>query len=212
MLKKILIVVAVAIAGLLAYVATKPDTFRVERSILVGAPPERIYPLIADFRQWTQWSPYEKLDPAMKRTYSGASSGLGAIYAWDGNKDTGAGRMEIDEVTPPSKIHIRLDFLRPFESSNIAEFTMMPEGDATRISWVMHGPANYVSKLMDTLFDMDQMIGKDFEAGLATLKSLAEAPVETPAAPPAGPATETPASPAETPQDPPAISGSPSHS
>ncbi|PPE75561.1 polyketide cyclase [Solimonas fluminis] len=190
MIKKILIVVAVAIAGLLVYAATQPDTFRVERTILVKAPPERIYPLIADFRQWTRWSPYEKLDPALKRTYSGAGSGMGAIYAWDGNKDIGAGRMEIDETTPPSRIRIKLDFFRPFEARNIAEFTMTPEGDATRLGWAMHGPANYLSKLMGTLFDMDQMIGKDFETGLGTLKSLAELP----------------ATPAENPQAPPAVS------
>lgn len=201
MLKKILIVIAVAVAGLLVYAATRPDTFRVERTTLVQAPPERIYPLIADFRRWTQWSPYEKLDPALKRTYSGAESGLGAIYAWDGNKDIGAGRMEIDEVTPPTKIRIKLDFFRPFESRNIAEFTMTPEGDATRLGWAMHGPANYLSKLMGTLFDMDAMVGKDFETGLATLKSLAEAPAAAP-----GPAVETPAVPAQTPQDPPAVS------
>lgn len=184
MLKKILIVVAVAIAGLLLYAATKPDVFRVERSTLVNAPPENIYPLIADFHQWTKWSPYEKLDPAMKRTYGGAESGLGANYAWDGNKDIGAGRMEIDEATPPSKIHIKLDFLRPFEANNRAEFTMTPEGDGTRLTWAMHGPANFISKLMGTLFDMDKMVGKDFETGLAALKAEAEAaPAPAPAEP-----------------------------
>lgn len=198
MLKKILIVIAVAIAGLLVYAATQPDSFRVERSTLVNAAPESVYPLIADFHQWTKWSPYEKLDPALKRTYSGADSGLGAIYAWDGNKDIGAGRMEITEVTPPQVITIKLDFFRPFESSNVAEFTMTPEGSATRVAWAMHGPANYLSKLMGVLFDMDQMIGKDFEAGLATLKTLAEA---TPAPPPA----EAPA-PDVAPQEPPAVS------
>lgn len=191
MLKKILIVVAVAIAGLLAYAATKPDVFRVERSALVKAPPEAIYPLIADFRQWTKWSPYEHLDPALKRTYGGADNGLGATYAWEGNKDVGAGRMEITETTAPSKIGIKLDFLRPFESSNRAEFTMTPEGEGTRVTWAMQGPANFMSKLMGTLFDMDKMVGKDFEKGLQTLKAEAEAaPPPAPAEPPApaGPA------------------------
>ena len=207
MLKKILIVIAVLIAGWLVYAATQPNTFRVERTTLVNAPPGNIYPLIADFHRWTEWSPYEKLDPALKRTYSGADSGQGAIYAWDGNKDIGAGRMEITEVTPPNGIVIKLDFFRPFESSNVAEFTMTPEGNATRVAWAMHGPANYLSKLMGTLFDMDKMVGKDFETGLATLKSLAEsAPATAPAEAPAAPATESPAAPAETPQDPPTVS------
>ncbi|AXQ30119.1 polyketide cyclase [Solimonas sp. K1W22B-7] len=188
MIKKILIALALAIAALLGYAATQPDIFRVERSTVVQAPAEQIYPLIADFHRWTQWSPYEKLDPALKRTYGGAESGLGASYAWEGDKNVGSGRMEITEATAPSKIGIKLDFMVPFEAHNQAEFTLQPEGSGTRVSWAMHGPANFMSKLMGTLFNMDKMVGGDFEKGLATLKSVAEAtpaaPAEIPAAAP----------------------------
>lgn len=183
MIKKILIVIAMAILALLGYAATKPDIFRVERSTVVQAPAEQIYPLIADFHRWTEWSPYEHLDPALKRTYGGAESGLGATYGWEGNKSVGSGHMEIIGATAPSKIGIKLDFIAPFEAHNQAEFTLAPEGSGTRITWAMHGPANYMAKLMHTLFDMDKMVGGDFEKGLATLKSVAEAAPATPAAP-----------------------------
>lgn len=193
MIKKILIALALAIAALLGYAATRPDTFRVERSVVVQAPAAQIYPLIADFHRWTAWSPYEHLDPAMKRTYGGAESGVGATYAWDGNNKIGAGRMEITEATPPSKIGIKLDFLRPFEASNIAEFTLAPEGSGTRVTWAMQGPANFMSKLMGTLFDMDKMVGKDFETGLATLKTLGEVSVPAPEPAPSPVAEPAPA-------------------
>ena len=174
MFKKILLVVAVLIGALLVYAATKPDDFRVQRSASIKAPPEKIYALIADFKQWRTWSPYEKLDPQMKRTLSGADSGQGAVYAWDGDDKAGAGRMEITEARPGSLVGIKLDFLKPFEAHNKAEFTLAPEGEATRVTWSMYGPQPYFAKLMGTFFDMDHMIGKDFEAGLATLKSATE--------------------------------------
>jgi len=126
MLKIVVVIVAVVLAlgvGILAYAATKPDTFRVQRTARVKAPPERIFPLIEAFDNWTAWSPYEKRDPAMKRTRSGAASGKGAVYAWDGNSQVGKGRMEITETVPASKIVIRLDFMKPFEAHNVAEFT-----------------------------------------------------------------------------------------
>ena len=168
------VALAIAIAAVLILAATKPDRFSVQRAITVKAPPETIFPLIDDFHQWGSWSPYEHKDPAMKRSFSGAESGKGAVYAWDGNKNVGSGRMEILDASAPSKIQIKLDFFTPFEGHNTAEFTMLPQGDATSLTWLMHGPAPFMSKLMQVFMNMDSMIGKDFEVGLANLKGLAE--------------------------------------
>jgi uncharacterized protein YndB with AHSA1/START domain len=170
------VVLAVAIAIVLILAAAKPNTFSVQRAIQVKAPPEKIFPLINDFHQWTAWSPWENKDPAMRRTFSGSPSGKGAVYAWDGNKNVGSGRMEILETSSPSKIIIKLDMFKPFEGHNTAEFTMLPQGDAatTNISWVIHGPAPFMSKVMQVFMNMDTMIGKDFETGLANLKRLTE--------------------------------------
>ena len=174
MFKTIAIVVAVLIAGVLVFAATRPDAFRVERSVSIKAPPEKIYPYFDDFNRWAVWSPWEKLDPSMKRSFSGAASGKGAAYAWEGNSKVGAGRMEVLESTPFSKLLIKLDFLKPFEGHNITEYTLEPAGDSTKVRWAMYGPAPYVSKLMGVFVSMDSMIGKDFEAGLANLKAAAE--------------------------------------
>lgn len=173
MIEIIAIVVVVLLAGVLVFAATKPDIFRVARSMRIDAPPEKIVALIDDFHRWGAWSPYEKLDPAMQRTYSGAASGVGARYAWDGNAKAGAGSMEITESSA-RKIAIKLDFSRPFASHNIAGFVLEPQSDATDVTWSMHGPAPFVSKLMQVFFSMDRMVGKDFETGLASLKAAAE--------------------------------------
>lgn len=170
----IAVVLAVAIAVVLILAATKPDQFAVQRSATVRAPPEKIFALINDFHQWGSWSPYEHKDPAMKRTFSGAESGKGAVYAWDGDKNVGTGRMEIIETSVPSKIVIKLDFYTPFEAHNMAEFTMLPQGDATSVSWRMHGPAPFMARIMHVFINIDKMVGKDFEAGLANLKRLTE--------------------------------------
>lgn len=174
MLKIIAIVVAVAIVALLGYAATKPNHFRIARSTVIKAPPEKIYALIDDFHQWRAWSPYEKLDPAMTRTYGGPASGLGSTYAWNGDGKAGAGRMEIIEAAAPSKLVTRLDFTKPMEAHNRAIFTLVPEGDATRVTWAMEGPSPFLFKVMDVIFNMDRMAGKDFETGLANLKAEAE--------------------------------------
>src|SRR6266446_5961535 len=142
------IVIAIAIAIILILAATKPDTFRVQRATTVKAPPERIFSLINDFHQWGSWSPFENKDPAMKRSYSGAVDGKGAVYGWEGNKNVGSGRMEILDTSKPSKIVIKLDFFTPFEGHNTAEFTMLPQGDATSLTWLMHGSAPFMSKVM----------------------------------------------------------------
>ena len=174
MLKTIALVVAVLIAGVLIFAATKPDTFSVQRSATIKAPPEKVFAVLNDFHRWTEWSPWEKLDPAMKRTLGGANAGKGATYAWEGNSKAGAGRMEIIESAPSSKVGIQLDFIKPFEGHNLAEFTLVPQGDGTQVNWVMHGPAPFISKLMQVFISMDAMIGKDFEEGLANLKAVAE--------------------------------------
>lgn len=173
MIKKILIVIAVLIAALLGYAATKPDSFRVERSASIKAPPEKIFPLINDFHSWAAWSPYEKIDPTMKRAFSGAPSGKSAVYEWEGNNQVGQGRMEILESTPPSKIKIQLTFIKPMEGHNIAEFTLAPNGDTTKVTWAMQGPMPFVAKVMSIFCNMDHMIGKDFETGLTNLKTIA---------------------------------------
>ena len=170
----IAVILAVAIAVVLILAATKPNKLRVQRAISIKAPPERIFSLISDFHQWLAWSPYEQKDPAMKRTYGGAERGTGAVYAWDGDGNVGSGRMEILETSAPQKIVIKLDFFKPFEGHNTAEFTMLPQGDGTHVTWLMHGPANFMSRLIQVFLNLDKMIGKDFEAGLANLKTLTE--------------------------------------
>jgi hypothetical protein len=170
----IAIVLAVAIAAVLILAATKPDRFSVRRSATINASADKVFPLIADFHEWRKWSPWEDRDPELKRTYGGAERGKGAVYAWEGNKNVGSGRMEILEANSPSLVKIQLDFLKPFEAHNIAEFTMLPQGNATNLSWVMSGPAPFMSKLMQVFMSFDKMIGKDFEAGLAKIKSVSE--------------------------------------
>lgn len=160
--------------GILGMAAMQPDSFSVSRSLAIKAPPEKILGLVGDFRQWQSWSPWERLDPAMQRVHSGAPSGKGALYAWSGNDDVGAGKMEITELTPPSKVVIKLDFIKPFESSNITEFTLAPRDGQTEVSWTMSGPMPFISKIMSVFISMDRLIGKDFEKGLANLKAVAE--------------------------------------
>ena len=170
----IAVVLAIAIAAVLVLAATKPNALRVQRAITIKAPADRIFPLINDFHQWATWSPYENKDPAMKRTYSGAGSGKGAVYDWEGNKNVGSGRMEILDTSAPSKIVIKLDFFKPIEGHNTAEFTMLPQGDVTNLTWVMHGPAVLMTRVMQVFINLDHMIGRDFEVGLANLKQLTE--------------------------------------
>jgi len=170
----IAVVLAVIVAGILIYAATKPDSFTVKRTATIKAPPDGLFAMINDLHGWSAWSPYEKKDPDMKRTFGGAAMGKGAIYQWDGNKNVGSGSMEIIDATTPSKIVIKLDFLKPFEGHNTAEFTMVPMGDNTTVTWAMYGPSSYIFKVMGIFMDMDKMIGNDFAAGLANLKAVAE--------------------------------------
>jgi uncharacterized protein YndB with AHSA1/START domain len=174
MLKTIVLIAVALIVAVLGYAALRPGIFEVRRSASIAAPAARVFPLIDDLRQWAAWSPYEKIDPAMKKSFSGAASGTGAAYAWEGNDKVGQGRMEITESTPSSRVVFKLDFIKPFEGHNVAEFTLVPQGDATQVTWAMRGPSPYIARLMGIFVDMDHMIGKDFEAGLANLKAAAE--------------------------------------
>ncbi len=174
MFKVIGAIVAAAIAVILVLAAMKPDNFVVQRALTIKSSPEKIYPLIADFHRWTLWSPYEKLDPTLQRKYSGADSSKGAVYEWSGNKKAGKGRMEIIAANEPNDIVIQLDFIEPFATRNTAEFTLTPNGDSTTVSWAMRGSSPFIAKIMQVFFDMDKMVGPDFEAGLANLQTIAE--------------------------------------
>lgn len=174
MLKKILIGIVVIVLCVLAYATTQPDSFSVERKISIAAPPEKVFANINDFHAWEAWSPWAKLDPAMKTTYGGAPTGVGSTYEWTGNSDVGSGKMEITGSTPASNVTIKLDFMEPFESHNTTVFTLTPSGGGTDVTWTMSGPSPYISKVMSTFMSMDKMIGGDFEKGLQQLKALSE--------------------------------------
>lgn len=166
--------IGLPVAALLVYAATRPDTFRVERAASIKAPADKIFPLLEDFRRFVSWSPYETRDPGMKRTYGGAPSGKGAVYEWDGDSNVGQGRMEIAEASPPSRLTLTFDMVRPFAAHNIIEFTLEPHGDATIVTWSMQGPVPFPAKILHVFVNMDRMVGGDFETGLANLKAIVE--------------------------------------
>ena len=174
MFATILIILVVIIAAVLIYAATRPNDFVVTRSASIKAPAEAIFPLINDFRRWPEWSPYEKLDPDLKRALSGADSGKGAAYAWEGNSKAGKGRMEITGSAPSSLVSLRLDFEKPFRASNTVDFSLSPSGDGTTVTWAMRGARPFIAKLMGLFMNFDTLIGKDFEAGLDNLRRAAE--------------------------------------
>lgn len=178
MLKKILIIVAILIAIFLVIVAVQPAGFRVERTATISAPPAILFAQVNDLHKWNAWSPWEKIDPAMKRTYEGSPAGAGAIYAWSGNKEVGEGRMTITESRPNELIRIKLDFFKPFPTTNTAEFNFKPEGNQTAVTWSMTGKKNFVSKAVCLFMNMDSMVGGQFEKGLANLKSITETAVK----------------------------------
>lgn len=173
MWKKLGLVVVVLVGAVLLFAASRPDRFAVERRIVIQAPADKIVPLLSDFHRWSEWSPWEKLDPAMKRTFGGPAAGVGATYAWQGNKDVGSGRMEVKSLSA-DKVGIQLDFIEPFEGHNTTDFLLAPQGGGTEVRWVMSGPATFVTKLMGVFVSMDAMVGPDFERGLAQLKTAAE--------------------------------------
>lgn len=174
MITNVLLVIAAVVAGLLIFAAMKPDTFRVERHVTIDRQPAEIFPLIEDFHAWTRWSPWEDLDPALRRTYKGPERGTGAIYEWEGNSKVGKGHMEITRSEAPTHLTIDLSFVRPFKAENAAAFDLEPQGGGTQVSWAIYGPLPFASKLMSVFVSMDKLLGKDFEKGLARLKAAAE--------------------------------------
>jgi len=174
MVLKILIGVAVVIVLLVIVIATRPSKFHLERSIAISAPPEVVFAQVNDFHAWTAWSPWEKIDPHLKRTYDGTSSGAGAIYSWAGNAKVGEGRMTIQRSDRPSQIVIKLEFFKPWKATNIATFTFVPEAGATKVTWAMGGSNNFMAKGFHMVMDFDKLVGGDFERGLASIKSITE--------------------------------------
>jgi uncharacterized protein YndB with AHSA1/START domain len=168
------IALALVVAGILAYAATRPDTFRVQRSTGINAPPERIFPLIANLKSMNTWNPFVDPDPAIKVAYSGPETGKGAAHTWRGNAKVGEGRIEITDVVPSSKIAMQLDMLKPMKAHNQVEFTLQPNGSETAVTWAMSGRQPFIAKLMTIFIDCDRMVGGQFEKGLASLKAIAE--------------------------------------
>jgi uncharacterized protein YndB with AHSA1/START domain len=174
MLRIFLVVILLLIAALLIFVATRPASFRVQRSLRIGASREKLFALVSDQRNFDAWSPWAALDPGMQKRFSGAESGPGAVYEWRGNGKVGQGRMEIIDAVEPARVVIKLDFLKPFEAHNTAEYILAEAADGTEFTWLMHGPNSFMSRLMSLFFSMDKMVGAQFEQGLASLKALAE--------------------------------------
>lgn len=174
MIRKILIGIAAVIVLFVLVVATRPSSFHIDRSITVAAPPESAFAQVNDFHSWAAWSPYEKVDPQLKRTYDGAPSGTGASYAWVGNAQVGEGRMTIEKSQQPTLISIKLEFFQPMAATNAATFTFLPAPEGTKVTWAMDGKNNFVCKALSLFMDMDKLVGGDFERGLAALKTVAE--------------------------------------
>ncbi len=171
----ILIGVLIVLLGLVAFVVSRPGKFRFERTAIVAAPPGRVFALVNDFHHWTTWSPWDKLDPNLQRSYSGASSGAGAGYAWVGNRKTGEGRMTIIECDAPARIDIKLEFIKPFAATNTTIFSFTPVNEGTRVTWAMDGEnKSFMTKAFSAFGNMDKFIGRDFEKGLAAMKAEAE--------------------------------------
>lgn len=174
MLKLIFILIAVTIFAILILASFKPDSFRIERTTLIQATPEKVFPHINDLRSWAAWSAWEKMDLQMKKTYSANTAGKGATYEWEGNKKVGHGRMTITDSVPDNKVVIQLDFIKPFEAHNTSELTLQAQSGSTLVTLAMYGPSPFISKLFGVFVNMDKLIGKDFEIGLANLKTVVE--------------------------------------
>jgi hypothetical protein len=174
MFMTILIGVAVIFLLFLAYVLSRPNSFHYERSGLINAPVDKIYPYLINFKLGSQWSPYEKIDLNMKKTFSGPDSGVGAKMEFDGNNKVGAGKLEILKVVPHSRVELRLEMIRPIGGVNLIHYKLVPESAGTRFTWMMEGKANFLSKLVGVLIDCDKMIGNQFNEGIQNLKKIAE--------------------------------------
>jgi Polyketide cyclase / dehydrase and lipid transport len=169
------IAVLVLIFAAIAFIATRPTNFRIQRSAQINAPGDVVFSIINDLRQWGQWSPYDKRDPNMKKTFAGPSAGPGAIYSWNGNNQVGEGRLTILESKPGELVSMRLEFSRPFKANNHVDFRLVPTEGGTRVSWIMDGKNNFMHKAMSVIMNMDKMVGTDFEQGLANLNTVAQA-------------------------------------
>ncbi len=170
----VLLALGFMVVGLVVVVAGRPDEFVVTRSTRISAPPERVFPRVNELRKWEDWSPWAKLDPQAGSTFEGPAAGVGSVMSWDGNKKVGAGKMTILESKPSERISIKLEFLRPFQATNTAEFQFNPDNAATVVAWSMRGKNNLFFKVFGLLMNCDDMVGKDFEKGLASLKTVAE--------------------------------------
>jgi hypothetical protein len=191
MLKKILLVLVVLIAVLAVVVYFQPDEYAVERSAVIPASPAVVFPMVNDFHRWNDWSPWDKIDPQMKRTYSEPAAGKGAKYSWVGNNEVGEGDMTITESKPNEQILINLHFIKPMEGTSLTEFKFAPEGSGTKVTWKMTGKNNYIGKAMCMVMNMDKMVGGKFDEGLAAMKTKAAAPPAA-AGSPSGPASPSP--------------------
>ncbi len=174
MVLKIVVALVVVVVGVLAFAATRPDTFAIQRSIVVHAPPEKVFALIDDFHNWPRWAPQDREDATMRRSYSGPASGTGAVSDWQSNGSAGAGRMTITGSAAPQKLTIQTEFIKPFKATNVNEFVLAPANGQTTVTWSMHGSNLYMMKVMSVFLNMDRMMGRHFESGLASLKAEAE--------------------------------------
>jgi uncharacterized protein YndB with AHSA1/START domain len=174
MLKKIGLGILVVLGALAIVIATRPGEFKVQRSTTIAAPAEVVFPFINDFHQWNKWSPWEKRDLNMKKTFEGAPSGTGAVYSWAGNDQVGEGRMTLTESKPNERVVIKLEFIKPFAATNQTEVALSPAAGTTGVTWTMSGTNNFVGKAFSLVMNMDKMVGGDFESGLAQLKQLSE--------------------------------------
>jgi uncharacterized protein YndB with AHSA1/START domain len=170
----LLLAVLVLATLVVIYAKTKPDTFRIERSIVIKAPAAKVFALLPDFREWEKWSPWEDLDPTMTKKYEGPTGNSGPSYSWEGNKKVGSGRMELMEADEAKRVKIKLDFFRPFKAQNLTEITLSESNGSTRVHWAMSGASPLMSKIMGLFMDIDKMVGKDFEKGLNRIKALTE--------------------------------------
>jgi Polyketide cyclase / dehydrase and lipid transport len=174
MFKKLLAVVVVVLLGLVGFIASRPATFEIKRSLVINAPPDVVYAQVASFKSWAAWSPWDAMDPSMKRSYTGAESGVGAQYAWEGNDKVGTGEMKITDAKPGEHLGLDLHFITPFEANNRTDFDFEKTGEGTTVTWLMSGKNNFGAKAATLFMDMDKMVGRDFEKGLAAMKTAAE--------------------------------------
>ena len=174
MFKKLLLALAAIVVVLSIVIALQPGDFKVSRSVVINAPAAKPFAVVNDLHRWDDWSPWSKRDPQMKKEFSGAPSGVGAAYAWEGNKEVGKGHQTIVASKPGELVEVDLVFEKPFAGQNVVDFSFAPEGQGTKVTWTMSGPANFISKFFIMTGMMDKMIGKDFDEGLSSLKALAE--------------------------------------